>query len=76
MDQLSEIMRDMAFMGWKGEAARGFSHKEDAGGNIIARAHDATWIADVEEATARVERMAVLRELERRHKDSGGASHD
>jgi hypothetical protein len=68
-DQLRAIQSDMAFMGWKGEAARGFSHKEDVDGNVIARAHDATWIADVEEATRRVERQAIIHELERREQE-------
>ncbi len=65
-DTLSEIQRDMAFMGWKGEAATGFSHKEDVHGNLVARKHDATWIADMEEASARVERLQIIREIERR----------
>lgn len=66
-DTLQAIMQDMAFMGWKGDPATGFSHKEDVNGKTIARHHDATWIADVEEASARVERLAAIRELERRH---------
>lgn len=66
MDLLSEVKREMTFMGWKGPAELGFTHKEDAGGQTIARHHDATWVADVEEATARAERLAVIREFERR----------
>ena len=66
MDILSEIIRDMAFMGWKGEGRTGFSHKEDADGNRVALSHDGTWRADFEEATARAERTAIIRELERR----------
>lgn len=66
MSQLDEIMRHMAFSGWKGDASRGFSHKEDVNGNVIARHHDARWVADVEEATAHVERIAIIREIERR----------
>lgn len=70
-DLLTEIQRDMAFMGWKGDAARGFSHKVNVDGETIAHAHDAMWVADVEEATARAERLAVMREIERRHALSG-----
>lgn len=66
MSALDEIMRDMAFIGWKGEAAIGFSHKEDVNGYVIARSHDATWIADVEECAARVERLALIQEIDRR----------
>lgn len=66
MDILSEVKRDMAFMGWKGDPDTGFSHKADVDGNVIARKHDAIWVADVEEATARVERQALLQEIERR----------
>lgn len=65
-DTLREVQRDMAFMGWKGDPARGFTHKEDVNGNIIARHHDATWVADVEEATARTERLQIIAEIERR----------
>lgn len=68
-DQLRDIQRYMAFIGWKGDAPTGFSHKEDVNGNIIARAHDATWIADVEEATAHVERIAIIHEIERREQE-------
>ena len=70
MDRLREIQRDMAFMGWKGDPAKGFTHKEAVDGKIIARAHDATWLADYEEAEARAERHAIVREIERR---KGGA---
>ena len=66
MDALQQIQSDMAFMGWKGDPATGFTHKEDANGNLIAKHHDATWVADVEEATARFERLQIIRELERR----------
>jgi len=62
-DLLAEVQRDMAFIGWKGDPARGFSHKEDVDGNRIAEHHDATWVADVEECTARAQRLAVLAEL-------------
>jgi hypothetical protein len=65
-DMLREIQRDMAFMGWKGDPVRGFSHKEDVDGNRIAEHHDATWVRDVEEASARAERLAVIHEIERR----------
>lgn len=70
VDILREVKRDMAFMGWKGDPETGFSHKEDVDGNIIARHHDATWIADSLEATARTERLAVIREIERRARES------
>lgn len=73
MDTLSEIMRNMAFIGWKGDPAVGFSHKEDVDGKVIARHHDATWIADVEAEIARVERLAIIREIERRDLEK---SHD
>lgn len=69
-DMLQRIKLDMAFMGWKGDPDRGFSHKEDVNGNVIARHHDATWVADTEEAAARCERLAALEELNRRY---GGA---
>lgn len=65
-DTLGEIQRDMAFMGWKGDPASGFSHKEDADGNIVARHHDETWEKDCEEACSRVARLAVLHEIQRR----------
>jgi hypothetical protein len=66
VDILAEVKRDMAFIGWKGDRECGFSHKEDVDGNVIARHHDATWVADVEECTARAERLAARREIERR----------
>jgi hypothetical protein len=66
MNLLDEIQRDMAFMGWKGDPATGFTHKEDVNGNTIARRGDNAWVADVEESTERVERQAIIRELERR----------
>lgn len=66
MDKLREIQRDMAFMGWKGDPTRGFTHKEAVDGKTIARAHDATWLADYQEAEARFERRAIVREIERR----------
>ena len=75
-DRLTEIQSDMAFMGWKGDAAKGFSHKVDADDNIVARAHDAIWLADFEEADARAARLEAIREIERRailaHPKQGG----
>ena len=65
-ETLTLIQRDMAFMGWKGDAAKGFDHKVDVNGNVIARHHDETWLADFEEASARVERQLAREELERR----------
>lgn len=56
-DRLRAIQRDMAFMGWKGEAATGFHHKEDVHGNIVAWPHDLTWWADFREADERAERL-------------------
>ncbi len=70
MDTLREIQRDMAFMGWKGDPAKGFEYKLDVDGNRIARHHDETWLADFDEATQRAERMAIIRELERRQSAS------
>lgn len=48
---LRKVQQWMAFLGWHGDAAVGFDCKRDATGNVIARHHDATWHADVEEAT-------------------------
>jgi hypothetical protein len=66
MDLLRELQRNMAFIGWKGDPMLGFSHKEDVNGNVIAGHHDATWIKDVEEETARIERLALIEEIQRR----------
>ncbi|WP_066723449.1 hypothetical protein [Sphingomonas pituitosa] len=63
-DMLQRIQREMAFMGWKGPADTGFTHKEDVNGERIARAHDATWHADYAESEARQQRLAVRRILE------------
>lgn len=48
---LRKVQRWMEFFGWDGDGAVGFDRKRDAAGNILARHHDATWHADVEEAT-------------------------
>lgn len=71
MDVLSRVQRDMAFMGWKGEPTRGFRYKEDMHGNVIAKAHDAVWLADFDEAQARAERVMILEELENRERARG-----
>ena len=55
------IQRQMAFMGWQGEARTGFAWKRDADGRQIARAHDQTWRDDYAEAEA-FERRAINRE--------------
>lgn len=64
MDMLREIQRDMAFIGWKGDPNVGFSHKEDVNGKTIAQHHDSTWVADVEECTARAERKQLREAME------------
>lgn len=66
VDRLRKIKSDMAFMGWKGDPETGFSHKEDVNGKPIARHHDATWLADYEEADARAQRNEIRYEIERR----------
>lgn len=65
-DRLRAVQSDMAFMGWKGDPASGFSHKVDVDGHTIARAHDDTWRADVAEAEARAERLEIIAEAMRR----------
>ncbi|MFT9070892.1 MAG: hypothetical protein ABF446_11425 [Acetobacter orientalis] len=47
----------MRFLGWQGEETTGFSHKTDASGNTIARAHDDEWERDYEAAQAAEDRM-------------------
>jgi hypothetical protein len=61
----------MAVIGWKGEPSAGFSHKEDVGGNVVARAHDATWWADYRAEQARAERTLAREEQEERERAAG-----
>ena len=63
---LRDIQRHMAFIGWQGEPATGFQWKRDADGREIARAHDATWHADVAEAEAFCRRVKCAEGKERR----------
>jgi hypothetical protein len=76
-DLLSEIKRDMAFMGWRGPPDAGFTHKEDADGRTIARAHDSTWHTDYAESQARCERWIEREDREgsqRPHRPEVGVS--
>ena len=66
MDALTKIEKHMASIGWKGDPATSFTHKEDEQGNMIARHQDPTWTADFEEACEHIERQAIIAEFERR----------
>lgn len=68
-DILAEIKLEMIGMGWEGDAEKGFERKRDGKGVVIADGHGATWIANMDEAMRRVERKAVLREIERRDRE-------
>lgn len=65
MGALSEVQSWMAFFGWTDRGNPG-SVKHDAYGKTIAEHGDITWIADVEDACARVERAKIIAEVERR----------
>lgn len=51
------VQRHMRFLGWQGEEATGFSHKTDASGNTIARAHGEEWRRDYAAAQAAEDKM-------------------
>lgn len=54
---LWRVQRHMRFLGWKGEENTGFSHKTDALGNTVARAHGEEWQRDYVAAQAAEDRM-------------------
>jgi hypothetical protein len=62
------IQRQMAFMGWQGEASTGFAWKRDSDGRQIARAHDQTWLDDYAEAESFERRM-----IDRERRDAENA---
>ena len=71
MECIAQIKENMALLGWRGRSKGLFTHKIDADGQTVARHHDATWLADMEEAIALSELQMVRRELERRLASSG-----
>lgn len=62
---VSKVGKWMAFFGWSDEGRPG-SHKIDVTCKVVAHHGDSTWIADVEDACARIERQAIRDELEER----------
>lgn len=75
---VSEIQSYMISRGWRGNPAQGFSVKKDENGRIIARRGDMIWIKDMNNATEwakeiafAAQRLAVVRELERREASNG-----
>lgn len=67
VDKVASWMRSFGWPqgGWPGD------FKRDANGAVIAAAGDNTWINDMEEACAKVERDAIIAELERRDRERG-----
>jgi hypothetical protein len=65
MAALDSVKSWMNFWGWSEGGGPG-AVKRDIAGEAIAVHGDATWLKDVELASEKVERQAVIAELERR----------
>jgi hypothetical protein len=73
MGTLDEVKKWMTFFGWTDGGAPG-SVKRDAGGRQVTAHGTSEWIKDMEDACERVERTAILAEIERRDRAALSAS--
>lgn len=65
MAALEKVKSWMTFFGWTNGGSPG-AVKTEYGGTVVARYGDANWIKDAEEASAKVERAALVAEIARR----------
>jgi hypothetical protein len=68
VNTIQKVWRWMSFLGWSEEGRPG-SRKTDGAGKIVAHHGDITWVSDVEDACARIERQAIRDELEKRERE-------
>lgn len=72
---LKDVQSWMSFMGWTNGGQPG-SIKTDAAGQQCAAHGDNTWVKDVEDACAKCQRAAVVKEIERRELNRLGVPSD
>jgi hypothetical protein len=68
---LREVKSWMSFWGWTNDGGPG-AMKFDADNKIIAYHGDAMWVADVEEASAKIDRLAAASRGKGRGRAGGG----